>query len=185
MQQDSENEKVYNQGGDRLRSPDRLTLMEIARVVHLCLEDVEISSVLDVGTGTAVFAEAFASVGLTVQGVDSNPEFLEIARSYLPNAIFQQACADELPFEDQEFDLVFLGHVLHETVDPQSALYEAHRVACQRVAILEWPYIEEMMGPPLIHRLSPETIETLAMEAGFHSVEHLQLSHMDLYLLTL
>jgi ubiquinone/menaquinone biosynthesis C-methylase UbiE len=185
MQQDSENEKLYNQGGDRLRSPERLTLMEIARVVHLCLEDFEISSVLDVGTGTAVFAEAFASVGLTVQGVDSNPEFLTIARTYLPNAIFQQACADKLPFEDQEFDLVFLGHVLHETIDPQSALKEAHRVACKRVAILEWPYIEEIMGPPLAHRLSPETIETLALEAGFQSIEHLQLSHMDLYLLAL
>jgi len=176
-------DKQFNGTADRLRSPERISLMEIARVVALSLENKPIHTMLDVGTGTAVFAEAFARLGLDVSGVDSNPEFLEIARSYLPISDFQLACADELPFPDKHFDLVFLGHVLHETVDPISVLTEAKRVARERIAILEWPYYEEKQGPPLTHRLSPEKVALFAEQIGFSSFEHISLAHMDLYLL--
>jgi len=174
-------DKQYNGSAERLRSPERLTLMEIARVVALSLENLPIQSVLDVGTGTAVFAEAFARLGLDVSGVDSNPELLEIARSFLPQADFHAACADELPFNDKEFDLVFLGHVLHETPDPLSVLKDALRVARRRVAILEWPYCAEEQGPALEHRLAPETVVKLAREAGFLEIDHISLAHMDFY----
>ncbi len=177
-------DKQFNGSAERLRSPERLTLMEIARVVALSLENMPIQNVLDVGTGTAVFAEAFARLGLDVAGVDSNAELLEIARSFLPYADFQMACADELPYEDKKFDLVFLGHVLHETPDPLSVLKDAQRVARLRVAILEWPYSSEDQGPPLAHRLAPATILTLARQADFTAIEHISLSHMDFYRLS-
>ncbi len=176
--------KQFNGSADRLRSPERLTLMEIARVVALSTENCTVQSVLDVGTGTAVFAEAFARLGLDVSGVDSNPELLEIARSFLPFSDFQAACADELPYPDKKFDLVFLGHVLHETPDQLSVLKEALRVACKRVAILEWPYCEELQGPPLRHRISPAMVCSLAQQAGFTTNEHISLEHMDFYRLT-
>jgi len=175
-------DKQYNGTPDRLRSPERLSLMEIARVVALSLENKKIHNMLDVGTGTAVFAEAFSRLGLDVSGVDSNPELLEIARSYLPISDFQLACADVLPYPDKNFDLVFLGHVLHETVDPVSVLTEAKRVARERIAILEWPYCEENQGPPLAHRLSPEKVALFAEQIGFSFFEHISLAHMDLYL---
>ncbi|OJX48174.1 MAG: hypothetical protein BGO78_12950 [Chloroflexi bacterium 44-23] len=174
-------DKQFNGAAEQLRSPARLTLMEIARVVELSLENISAHTVLDVGTGTAVFAEAFARMGLDVSGVDSNPQLLDIARSYLPHADFQVACADELPFKDKEFDLVFLGHVLHETPDPLSALKDARRVARLRVAILEWPYYSEEQGPPLAHRLSPSILSKLARQAGFPGIEHINLEHMDFY----
>lgn len=175
--------KQFNGTPDRLRSPERISLMEIARVVALSLENKTIHNMLDVGTGTAVFAEAFARLGLDVSGVDSNAELLDVARSYLPISDFQLACADELPFPDKHFDLVFLGHVLHETVDPVSVLTEAKRVAKERISILEWPYCEEKQGPPLDHRLSAEMIKSYTKQIGFTSFEHISLSHMDLYLL--
>ena len=178
-------DKKFNGAAEKLRSPARLSLMEIARVVELSLENISAHSVLDVGTGTAVFAEAFSRLGLDVAGVDSNPQLLEIARSFLPHADFQAACADELPYKDKEFDLVFLGHVLHETADPLSALKDARRVARLRVAILEWPYYKEEQGPPLEHRLAPATISTLARQAGFTALEHINLDHMDFYRLSL
>lgn len=174
-------DKQFNGAAERLRSPERLTLMEIARVVALSLENLPVQSVLDVGTGTAVFAEAFARLGLDVSGVDSNPDLLEIARSFLPYADFQAACADELPYEDKFFDLVFLGHVLHETPDPLSVLKDARRVARRRVAILEWPYSRDEQGPPMEHRMAPETVVRLAREAGFCEIEHINLTHMDFY----
>jgi ubiquinone/menaquinone biosynthesis C-methylase UbiE len=178
------NEKLYNGAADRLRSPERLSLMEIARVVALVLENKTLRNMLDVGTGTAVFAEAFSRLGLDVSGVDSNPELLEVARSYLPISDFQLACADELPYADKHFDLLFLGHVLHETVDPLSVLKEAKRVARERIAILEWPYCQEKQGPPLEHRISPEQVSLISQQIGCSSFEHLGLAHMDLYLLT-
>lgn len=177
-------DKQFSGTADRLRSPERISLMEIARVVALSLENKTIHTMLDVGTGTAVFAEAFARLGLDVSGVDSNPELLEIAQSYLPISDFRLACADELPFPDKHFDLVFLGHVLHETVDPISVLTEAKRVARERIAILEWPYCEEKQGPPLEHRLSADQIKDFAKQISFSAFEHISLIHMDLYLLT-
>lgn len=164
-----------------LRAPDRVERLEVERVAALSLEDLEIASALDVGTGSGIFAEAFVGLGLEVTAVDANPEMLLVAAEHVPGAEFRKARAEELPFTDGSFDLVFLGHVLHETDHPEQALGEARRVARRRVVVLEWPYREEQHGPPLAHRLSHAAVESLAEEAGFAAVEVLQLTHMDLY----
>jgi hypothetical protein len=39
--------------------------------------------------------------------------------------------------------------------------------------ILEWPYRDEAMGPPLAHRVPPETIVAQAEAAGFQQIETL------------
>jgi ubiquinone/menaquinone biosynthesis C-methylase UbiE len=102
----------------------------------------------------------------------------------VPGADLREGIAEKLPFADGSFDLVFLGHVLHETDHPADALSEARRVARLRVAVLEWPYQEEEHGPPLTHRLEPSVILALAKAAGFRAAERLTLSHMDLYRFT-
>ncbi len=91
---------------------------------------------------------------------------------------------EQLPFPDRAFDLTFMGLVLHEADDALQALQEARRVTQQRVAILEWPYREEPKGPPLAHRLKPETIQALATQAGYRAVELIHLQNMDLYRFT-
>lgn len=168
---------------DRLRSPERLALLEVGRVVDLILEGAALDSVLDVGVGSGVFAEEFDKRGLRVAGVDMNPEMLEVTRRYVPNATLVEAPADALPFDDGAFDLVYLGHVLHEVPDQVRALTEARRVARVRVAVLEWPYAAEEHGPPLEHRLRDEAIEAFARAAGFQQIERRTLAHMALYLL--
>jgi len=155
--------------------------MEVARVVSLSIEGIDATTVLDVGTGTGVFAEAFARKGLAVTGVDANPEFLAVARAHLPTAEFREGTAENLPFLDGQFDIVFLGHVLHEADDALGALGEARRVAKKRVMVLEWPYLETTEGPPLAHRLMPEVVLALAKEARMSGIERISLSHMDLY----
>jgi ubiquinone/menaquinone biosynthesis C-methylase UbiE len=79
---------------------------------------------------------------------------------------------------------VFLGHVLHETDDPVTALREARRVMRQQVAILEWRYCDEPHGPPLVHRISPATVADLAAMAGLAQMESIHMEHMDFYRLT-
>jgi len=177
-------EHRFHGTADRLRATDRIARLDVPRVVALSLAGLTATSVLDVGTGTGVFAEAFAAAGLAVTGIDTNVEYLAVARGYAPTAQFKEASAEEIPFSDGTFDLVFLGHVLHETDNPLAALREARRVARQRVAILEWPYREDPHGPPLAHRLKPATVVELAARAGFQNVEAIALEHMDLYRLT-
>jgi ubiquinone/menaquinone biosynthesis C-methylase UbiE len=174
-------ERRFHGEPNRLRSPERLALLEVERVVTLSMEGLTVKSVLDVGTGTGVFAEAFSKRDLQVTGIDTNAELLAVARSYVPSGHFQKAPAEEIPFEASLFDLVFLGLVLHETDNPIMALKEARKVARNRVAVLEWPYRKEEQGPPLEHRLTPEAIEGLANKVGFQKVERLQLAHMDFY----
>ena len=55
-----------------LSSPERLAWLEIDQVVGVTTHGSVIRSVLDVGTGSGVFAEAFARVGLKVEGFDAN-----------------------------------------------------------------------------------------------------------------
>ena len=177
------NERTYHGGADRLRLKERIDLMEIDRVVSLSLAGIVVRSVLDVGAGTGLFAEAFAQSGLQVAGIDINENLLVEARKFVPAADFKVGSMENIPFDDKSFDLVFLGHVLHEAGDLSSALTEALRVAQKRVVVLEWPPIEEEMGPPLSHRLQPEAVIAAAQKAGFAKVHDVRLKHMGLYLM--
>jgi ubiquinone/menaquinone biosynthesis C-methylase UbiE len=174
-------ERRFHGEGAALRSPERLALLDVDRVATLALEGVAAESVCDVGTGSGIFAEAFSKRGLAVTGVDGNAEFLALARGFAPGGTFVPAEAEALPFADRAFDLVFLGHLLHESDRPVGALAEAGRVARLRVAVLEWPYVREEHGPPLAHRLSPERVAELARKAGFSRFERIELRHQDFY----
>lgn len=175
-------ERRFNREIERLRDPERIARLELGRVVDLALEGLPgAKSALDVGTGSGVFAEQFAARGLRITGLDVNPEMLLVAQKYVPAGIFKEGIAEELPFPDGSFDLVFMGLLLHETDDIQAALSEARRVAVQRLVILEWPDEEQPFGPPLEHRLSYEKIEAPARQAGFAKFEQIRLASLVLY----
>src|SRR5208283_648651 len=179
---DAQHERRFHGGAERLRVEARIALMEVPRVVELCTDGGGCATVLDIGTGTGVFAEAFFVAGLKSTGIDPSVELLALARTHAPQAVFLEAVAEKLPFADGSFDLVFLGHVLHETDDPDAALREARRVAAKRIAVLEWPFRAEESGPPLAHRLSPARISEIAAAAGLASLRRIELTHMDLYI---
>ena len=183
MDHNHAHERRFHGNADRLRSPERIERLEVSNVVTMSLQGLPAASVLDIGTGTGLFAEAFAVAGSAVTGIDTNADLLALARQHVPTGDFREAQAETLPFAPGSFDLVFLGVVLHETDDPLVALEEARRVTRQRVAVLEWHYRDESGGPPLAHRLSPERINDLASRAGFRTVEQVQLTHVSLYLL--
>lgn len=164
-----------------LRSPERLARLEIDRVIEITTCGGMIRSVLDVGTGSGVFAEAFARFGLKVEGVDANPVMLAEARALAPSVLFHEGTVEALPFGDATFDLVFMGMLLHETDDSLLALREAARVARRRVVILEWPKEAQEFGPPLEERLSSNQIGDLAAKAGLKRVEEFRLVSLVLY----
>jgi len=107
-----------------------------------------------------------------------------MAKQFVPAGNFIQGTVEKIPFGNNAFDLVFLGHVLHESDDLLKALSESQRCAAQRVAILEWPYRREENGPPLEHRLKPEEVLAAAAPLNFSRVETIPLNHMVLFRLT-
>jgi SAM-dependent methyltransferase len=177
-------EKRFDGEIERLRAPARVERLEVERVVTYCLDAAPLKDVLDVGTGTGLFAEAFSERGLEVSGVDANPEMVEAARQFVPEGDFRESTAEALPYPDASFDLVFFGLVLHESDEPLQVLQEAWRVTKNRACILEWPYRDEEFGPPLAHRINPEQLTHLIHKAGFSQWEFQALSNTMVYRLT-
>ncbi len=175
------NERVYNSGVDRLRSPERIAKLGIAQVVDNCLMDKDILSVLDVGTGSGVFAEEFLKHGLKVSAIDPNPEMISVFEKFLPDIEIKKASAENIPFEDRSFNLVFMGLVFHEVDDYSKSLMESFRIADNAVSILEWEFKQQDFGPPIDHRLKSTFIEKLAKDTGFKKVKIVSITNLTLY----
>lgn len=177
-------EKRFNREIERLRDPDRIARLEVSRVVDIVLEGLNNpKNVLDVGTGSGLFAEKFAAKGLKVTGLDANPEMIPVAQEFVPAGVFRIGEAERLPFEDETFDIVFMGLLLHEVDDLLAVLTEASRVVKHRIAVLEWPYETGEFGPPLEHRLEFEKIEAAAKKAGINGINSVKLENLVLYLM--
>ena len=174
-------EKRFNAEIGRLRSAERLERLEIDRVIGLSLEGLPVTSVLDVGTGSGVFAEAFSKKELSVTGIDANPDMIKVAKELVPGLAFQQATVEMMPFADASFDLVFLGLVLHEADDLERALRECKRCARYSVNALEWGYKQEEAGPPIEHRLKSDDVVAMATKVGFKKVTMVKLKTLLLY----
>jgi ubiquinone/menaquinone biosynthesis C-methylase UbiE len=166
----------------KLRRASRINTLEVERVVALCRHRCAVKRMLDVGTGSGLFAEAFAAVGVTVCGLDPDADMLNAARHFAPGFAWLAAAAEALPFAARTFDLVFMGMVLHETTDPLQALTEARRTTLRRVAVLEWPFPEPGDTAPA-RRFKTEELRTMARRAGWADVSVTPLSHMVLYLM--
>ncbi|MDL1976502.1 MAG: class I SAM-dependent methyltransferase [Deltaproteobacteria bacterium] len=91
---------------------------------------------LDIGCGTGNHLRIFDDMGLDVTGVDSSPYMLDIARKKMgQRAEIRRGNAEEIPFEDNSFDIATLINVLEFTDDPARVIAEASRVARERVFI--------------------------------------------------
>jgi len=52
-----DHERRFHGGAERLRAPERVALLETEAVTRLCVEGIDAVTILDVGTGTGIFAE--------------------------------------------------------------------------------------------------------------------------------
>lgn len=90
--------------------------------------------VLDVGFGSGFTVQLFAEAGANVTGVDLTPWAVETTRARLDAFALEanvfEGDAEELPFADASFDLVFSWGVIHHTTDMDRALSELVR-ACR------------------------------------------------------
>lgn len=98
---------------------------------------LEISSVergmrvLDVGCGTGRFALPLSEItGASFTGMDVSRSMLARARENDPKGRIEwvEGRAEELPFKDRAFDMVFMVYVIHQIEEKARAISEAYRV---------------------------------------------------------
>lgn len=83
---------------------------------------------LDLCCGQGNVSEALLSRGCEVVGIDFSPAMLAFARGRAPKATFLEADAQNLPFDDAEFDIVVSNLGVCHVPDQPRALAEARRV---------------------------------------------------------
>jgi SAM-dependent methyltransferase len=148
---------------------------------------------LDLCCGHGNVSEALVSRGCEVVGVDFSPAMLAFAREKMPRATFTEADAQDLPFEDAEFDIVVSNLGVCHVPDQPRALAEVRRVLRPggRFAMMVWcgpdispcfevvygaikvygsPQASALPGPDFHQFARRETAEKLLLEAGFANV---------------
>jgi ubiquinone/menaquinone biosynthesis C-methylase UbiE len=150
------------------------------------------SRVLDVATGAGYLAGAAAQRGADPVGIDLSAAQVRMARERYPTVRFEQADAEELPFDADTFDAVVNGFGMCHFPNPDIALREAFRVLKLggRVAFTVWDTPERAVafgafyaavrahgsmdvglpaGPNFFLFSDPERCTKALLEAGFVS----------------
>ncbi len=150
--------------------------------------------VLDLCCGQGNVSEALVARGCQVVGVDFSPVMLSIALDRVPSATFIEADAQDLPFDDAQFDAVVSNLGVCHVPDQPRALSEARRVLRSggRFAMTVWcgpetspcfevvygaikahgsPDVSVPPGPDFHQFAKREIAEQLLSKAGFSNVE--------------
>src|SRR3989344_7390510 len=106
---------------DALYGEEQLKKIKII-LQHKLIKKTE--SILDVGCGTAVYADFFKNY----MGIDSAKKMLKDSRCV-------HGCAEHLPFPDKSFDVVISITAIHNFKDIDQALKEIKRVMKRKVII--------------------------------------------------
>lgn len=106
--------------------------------------------VLDIGSGPGHVAAALSLTGAQVTGVDFAEQMVEVAQNRYPEIAFQQANAEQLPFENDSFDAVVSNFVVHHLARPDVVFREVCRVlkpgGCFAFIVFEAPEAQSSIG---------------------------------------
>lgn len=125
---------------DRLSLPwfNEITRKRYEVYYEYLMEDAEFEhhsgeKILEVGCGLGTDLAEFAKHGALANGVDLGQEQVDLTQlnfklRNLPYESLQAADAENLPFEDNTFDLVYSFGVLHHTPNTEKAIAEVRRI---------------------------------------------------------
>jgi SAM-dependent methyltransferase len=130
--------------------------------------------VLDVGCGPgALTTELVRRLGAAgVAAVDPSEQFVAAARERHPGVEVRIAAAEELPFDDAEFDAALAQLVVHFMADPVRGLAEMARVTRDGgvVASCVWDHAggQTPLAPfwDAVHQLDPDAADESGLAGG-------------------
>lgn len=99
-----------------------------SEVVRGLLESVPRGRALDAACGTGRQSATLVELGHEVEGFDLNETMLAVARQRVPEARFQQATLDAIPYDDASFDVAVCSLALTHVAELHPALAELARV---------------------------------------------------------
>ena len=104
--------------------------------------------ILDIAAGTGTSSMAFIGEGISVVAADFSNGMLEVGKKRYPELEFAFADAMNLPFKDQEFDVVTMSFGLRNVQDRNVALVEFLRVLKPggRLVICEFSHVPGFLG---------------------------------------
>lgn len=109
----------------------------VEKMISETLKPFKQERVLDIGCGSGNHLLYASRLGLDITGIDASPYMLTLAKNRLGDRCeLKKAYADDIPYEDNEFDLAFLINTLEFLDNPLSVLEEAGRVANRGIFIV-------------------------------------------------
>ena len=131
---DKKTAKVYDSW---YRSPyGRAIDSSIEQLIQALVDPRPGERILDIGCGTGGHLLDFSKLGLDISGIDASPYMIDRARKRLGHRCsLNIGMAENLPFDDNEFDLAVLINTLEFLDKPLQVLREAGRVAGRKVFI--------------------------------------------------
>ena len=108
----------------------------VERIIHDLLKPQKSESILDIGCGTGNHLMHLNRLGLDISGIDASPYMIDQARKRLGDrCTLKTGMAEDLPFDDNEFDLAIMINTLEFLDSPLKALREAGRVTRRKILI--------------------------------------------------
>lgn len=131
--------------------------MPETRYIIQKLGDLQKLKILEIGCGCGEASVYFAKQGAKVTATDISEGMVKLAKKvakYHKVNIEGKACsADQLPFEDDSFDIVYAANVLHH-VDIDAALREIKRVLKKKGTFVYWDPIKYNPAINIYRRLA-------------------------------
>ena len=117
------------------RRPENRFIADLEdRLLLRLLAPVRGERILDIGCGTGRHLDMFLNMGLDVTGLEASPHMLNIAKKRLGHrAALHLGFAEDLPFEDNTFNIATMVTTLEFVEDTHKALEEVCRVTKDRI----------------------------------------------------
>jgi SAM-dependent methyltransferase len=159
---DAKSEKLYNAWAHSPYSEafERM----VAQSIRSMLDPKPGESVLDIGCGDGKHLLFLRGLGLSTYGIDASPHMIRKAGERLGTRTeLRVGWAEDLPYDDNQFDLAVLINTLEFLEHPLESLREAGRVARRKVLVcvinsLSWAClvnrIKGMYQDSFLNRLS-------------------------------
>src|SRR5258708_7866302 len=100
------------------------------------MESLPLGRLLDIGCSTGDWAAYWRDKGWYCAGVDIDREHVQLARNRAIDAKYCDLNHDQLPFENQSFDLIFAGEVIEHLIATTGFLSTLYRCLRPRDHVL-------------------------------------------------